>query len=171
MDELVQRAVGADEQGDVRAAIALYEEAIACGLADLDVYLNLASIYWQASDPGFSAGHALTGECINQAWERKLRLLDEAARLWPDEPETEFWRLYMGWADLNEPPEFGEECRRLLRRPSAPSVPCFYLYMQGEDYERECTALLAHCQAHPTAKNRYIASVIESVRDSQQQGL
>lgn len=157
-------SVAADRKGELQSAAAGYEEALAGGKASLEVLLNLAVLYWQATDTGMAAAKKLSPEFLAVADRRSPELLSEAHRRFPTSTESRFWRRYIAWADLGEP--FGsDECRELLQEDPAVLVPAMHLFAvsQGKEAEAEALELLRRCQEEGTTRTRYVASVIQGV--------
>lgn len=157
-------AVSADRAGQLRVAASRYEELLASGVAPLETLLNLAVLYWQATDPGTAASQRLPPEFLATAGRRFPELLEEAERRFPMSSEARFWRRYIAWADLGE--TFGaEECLELLREDPASLVPALHAFAvsQGQEAEAEARELLQRCRAERTTRARYVASVVEGV--------
>jgi hypothetical protein len=157
-------ALRADRAGDLATAAAHYEELLARGDAQLETLVNLALLYWQATDPGMAAARKLPAGFFSHAAERFPKLLAEAERRFPTRTEPRFWRRYIAWADLGEP--FGdEECLELLREDESSLVPamCVFAGSEGRHAVGEARELLRQCRANPTTGARYVASVIEGV--------
>jgi hypothetical protein len=157
-------ALAADRAGEIESAAALYEEVVATGHSSLRVLLNLALLYWQATDPGMAAAKKLTPGFLATAGRRIPELLAEAQRRFPKSTEVRFWRLYIAWADLGEPLD-SEECRRLLREDPAALAPAMHLSAAHEGHEAmaEAQELLRRCREDGTTGARYVVSVIEGV--------
>jgi hypothetical protein len=160
----LQDAVAADRKGELQLAAAGYEEVLAGGEASLEVLLNLAVLYWQATDTGMAAAKKLSPDFLATAGQRFPELLAEAQRRYPASTEPRFWRRYIAWADLGEP-FGGDECRELLREDPGALVPAMHLFAasQGKEGEAEALELLRRCQQHGTMRARYVASVIQGV--------
>lgn len=160
----VDDALTADRAGDLKRAAARYEELLASGAADLDTWLNLAVLYWHATDPGMAAAQKLPRELLAKAGERFPELLAEAERRFPGRTEPRFWGRYVAWADLGEPFDRAE-CLELLREDPESLVPAMHVFAvsQGKDSEAEARELLRRCHADGTTRSRYVASVIEGV--------
>ncbi|MFN0246109.1 MAG: hypothetical protein ACKV2T_04325 [Kofleriaceae bacterium] len=160
----LQDAVAADRNGELELAAARYEQVLADGEASLDVLMNLAVLYWQATDPGMSAAKKLSRDFLAIAGSRCPELLDEAQRRFPKSTEPRFWRQYIAWADLGEPFE-DDECRNLLREDPASLVPAMRLFSisDGKEAEPEALELLRRCQEDRTTRANYVVSVIEAV--------
>jgi hypothetical protein len=117
-------AFTADRAGDLQVAASRYEELLASGGATLETVLNLAVLYWQATDTGMAAAQRLPPEFLATAGRRFPELLEEAARRFPMSTEVRFWRRYIAWADLGEPsaPRSVWSFFEKTRQPSSP--PC-----------------------------------------------
>jgi len=157
-------ALAADGAGNLEVAAAAYEASLAGDERTLTALLNLALLYWQATDFGLSTAKNLDPEFVAKAGERFPVVLAEAHRAFPESTEVQFWKKYIAWADLGE--EFSlDECRKLLQRDPTTLVPAMYLFAQtrGDAYQEEALELLRQCQQEPTTKNRYVASVLAGV--------
>lgn len=157
-------ALAADRAGRVESAAARYEELLAAGDHTLQILLNLALLYWQATDPGLAAAKNISPEFFEKAGRRTPELLEEAIQLYPGSAAARFWKRYIGWADLGEPLSV-EECRRLLREEPAEITPVMYVFTvsQGRAMKTEAQELLQKCREDGTTGARYVASVIEGV--------
>lgn len=157
-------ALSADRAGELERAASRYEELLAGGVADLDTLLNLAMLYWQATDPGMAASQKLPPEFLARAGKRVPELLAEAELRFPARTEPRFWRRYTAWADLGEPFDVAE-CQELLREDPGSLVPAMHIFAvsQGKDAEPLARELLRRCHADGTTLSRYVASVIEGV--------
>lgn len=126
--------------------------------------MNLALLYWQATDPGMAAGKKLAPEFFAKAGSRLPKLLDEAKRRFPASTEARFWAKYIAWADLGEPLDT-DECRRLLREDPTTLIPAMRLFAtsQGKEAEAEAHELLRRCREDGTTGARYVVSVLEAV--------
>lgn len=157
-------AVRADRAGDLASAASAYELLLLEGEAELTVLINLAILYWQATDFGLATAKGLTPAFTAHAAQRFPVLLAQAHKLFPEAAEPMFWTLYIRWADLGEGLSV-ERCREMLRQDPTALVPIMYLFSQsrGESNRDQAAKLLDTCTRDPTTKNRYIASVIEGV--------
>jgi len=159
-----QDALDADRKGELQLAATGYEAVLAGGEASLEVLLNLAVLYWQATDTGMAAAKKLNPDFLATAGRRFSELLTEAQTRFPMSTEPRFWRRYIAWADLGE--TFGgDECRELLREDPAALVPAMHLFAISQGKEAEADALELHrrCQDEGTTRARYLASVIQGV--------
>ncbi|MGF1580908.1 MAG: hypothetical protein ACFCD0_16210 [Gemmataceae bacterium] len=138
-----------------------YENLILQKLAPLDAFINLASIYWQCIDPGFSVffGQGF----LQKAESRFSQVLAIAAEKWSEPPEIKFWQLYFEHITLGKP-SFEDDCSELVVRDRCTLVPYFYLFVStwGREYRGQATNLLIMCEETPTMKNCYIKSILTS---------
>lgn len=161
---MLNEALAADREGRTEAAAAAYEGALASDPTDLAATLNLAVLYWQATDYGLSAVEQLQPEFVAHAGKRMRELLESAKQRFADHPEVLFWTKYVAWADLGEPFE-AAECRELLRRHPDYLEPAMVLFSMsgGTEAEPEAMQLLEKCSKERTTRCRYIASVLNGV--------
>ena len=160
----LQEALAADQREDLQSAAAGYEHVLADGERSLLVLLNLAVLYWQATDVGLAAAKRLSPDFLATAGRRFPELLAEAQRRFPASTEARFWWRYIAWADLGEP--FGsDECQELLRKDPATIAPAMHLFAvsQGNEAAAEALELLRRSQEDGTTRGRYVASVIQGV--------
>lgn len=145
-------------------AVKLYEDKISNTEGSLDIYINLAFLYWQfASDFGFAKYHQIEDYWRERGAEKYPELINQARKKYPDSLELKFWEKYFPYRHFND--EFTrEECEKLIDEYSSDKsiVPYFFLYLFDEEkYKEERDTLLKQCGQLPTAKNRYIRSIIE----------
>ena len=157
-------ALAADRGGEIESAAAQYEKALAAGDVSLQVLLNLALLYWQATDVGLAAAKKLSPHFLATAGRRFPELIEEARRRFPESTEVRFWKRYIAWADLGENLD-NDECRRLLQEDPAALAPAMHLFAasQGHEAKAEAHELLRRCRDDGTTGARYVASVIEGV--------
>jgi len=153
-------AVTADENGRFQEAAASYEAALLADPADLEATVNLAVLYWQATGRGASG--ALPQEFLKHAQKRLRELLGSAS--FADCAELRFWKKYITAADAGEPLQ-PSECRQLMQERPDYLEPAFVVFSDsaGEEAEPEAMRLLVDCSAQPTARGRYVTSVINAV--------
>lgn len=161
---ILAKARSADRAGEIVSAASLYEQALEAGEQSLPVLLDLALLYWQATDPGIAAAMHLDAAFLDLASHRTSELLEQAARMYPEDTAPRFWMRYIAWADLCEPFPT-EECRQLLLENPIVLVPVLHLFAQsqGMDLRVEANELLRQAREHGTMGARYVASVIEAV--------
>src|SRR5688500_14523270 len=98
----LEDALTYDCAGDLGTAALFYEEVVSTGNASLESILNLAILYWQATDVGMAASKGLSPDFVAKAGRRFPQLLEEARRRFPGSLEVPFWQRYIAWADLGE---------------------------------------------------------------------
>ena len=168
MQTSLAQAVADDINEQVERAIYGYEQALKVPDAQVEAYINLICLYWQCVDFGFASYHKLS-DSFDQVWDKCFALLSEAEQLFPRHGELLFWRHYIVWAELNEAFHY-EECLALAQMPNASLVPYFRIYSPpNPEYEAQARELLRICEAQPTAKNRYIISVLRKKLSSLRQ--
>lgn len=159
-----REAVDADRAGLIEKAAAEYEDAVHDGDHSLRTLLNLALLYWQATDPGIAAAEHLRPEFLARAGARWPELLDQARSRYPASIEVEFWNRYIAWAELGEPIDI-ETCRQMLRQDPDVPLPALWIFAEteGNEASSEANELLRRARVDGTAGARYVISVIESV--------
>lgn len=158
----LEKARSLDESGNLVEAATKYERAIDQGGVGIDVYLDLAVLYFVLLDPGEAAARHLTEEFLDRAWHRANELLREAESRFGPNSEVEFWKRYFGHVVLGTD-AFVDECRDLAEVEES-LVPYFYLYAEagGHAFQAEADRLLLQVTAGMTARARYIKSILES---------
>lgn len=157
-------AATADKAGMFEVAASAYEAALAGEKPSLELLLNLAVLYWQATDYGVASEKKLDAKFVAMSAQRVPVLIHEAGRVCSQSVEVEFWKRYIAWADFGD--EFSvEECREFRRRSPDVLVPAMFIFAQSGGVECEGAALelLEQCKQNPTTRNRYVASVVEGV--------
>lgn len=152
-----------DRAGLTEEAAKAYEEAL-IGAPTIEDLLNLAVLYWQATDPGMASGGKLSPGFFELAAQRFPELLAVASSRYPTSTEVRFWSQYIAWADYGEALDI-EACRRLLREDPKVLVPAMHIFAlsQGREGRPEAEELLRQCREAGTSRARYVASVIEGV--------
>jgi hypothetical protein len=161
-------AVTADENGRVREAAASYEAALLSDPADLEATVNLAVLYWRATRPGRSVPGSLPQEFLERARMRLRELLESAGERFAGSAQLRFWTRYIAATDAGEPLESGE-CRQLMQECPDYLEPAFVVFLDsgGEEAEPEAMRLLVDYSEQPTARGRYITSIINAVMQRQ----
>jgi hypothetical protein len=157
-------AVRADENGRIQEAAAGYEEALLSDPADLEATVNLTVLYWRATRRNTSGPAAVPAEFLLHASTRLQELLESAGRRFADSAEIRFWKKYIAAVDCGKP--LGStECRRLMRERPDYLEPAFVVFSdsEGEEAEPEAMRLLVDYSEQPTARGRYVTSVINAV--------
>lgn len=160
----LDKAIELDIQQKIVEAADLYEEVLKDGNAPLEAYLNLACLYWESMETGFSGAMKLSPEFQGRAFHRMYRVFDEAKEMYGDIPEAEFWKLYIDFIDYGGEP-FPDKALELVQQPNASLVPYFHiLFSYGEEkYREKVRQLVAEAKKSLTTKNRYIISITESL--------
>jgi len=159
-------ALASDRVGELESAAALYETVLDEGDRSLRVILNLALLYWRATDFGLATHKRLSHAFFHRAFRRFPELLEEAQRRFPESTEVRFWSRYTAWTDLGGPPLDPDWCKGLLREDPTQLVPAMHLYglLQGRKaYHKEAEELLRRCREDGTTGARYVVSFIEGV--------
>jgi hypothetical protein len=156
-------AVRIDEQGKLAEAAMAYEKYLESNPSDVEAILDLAFVYWQATDGGVAADQHLPMSFLDLAEARWKQLFRQAKEFHPERSDVAFWEKYILWADLGEPLE-ENECREFLRRQPQYPDPGFALFSWsgGTEAREAAQQLLRRCSTSSTTRCRYIVSVIES---------
>jgi hypothetical protein len=150
-----------DENGYVLEAAAGYEAALQADPTDLEATLNLVVLYWQVADGGAVASASLPEGFPRHAARRLAELLEGASRRFTDSAALQFWKKYICACRVGLHLEVSE-CRRLLREDPSYREPAFVVFCDsvGTEAEPEAMRLLAEYSEQPTARGRYVTSVI-----------
>lgn len=153
----------ANQSDDMVVAADLYEAALAAGDDSLELLLNLALLYWEATDPGAAAALDLSADFFHKAAFRRVELLDQSVRMYPRSTAARFWKTYTEWPDLGRDFDV-EDCRKLLREDPTVLEPALYLFSLSGDREAgaEARDLLRQCREDGTTGARYVAAVIKA---------
>jgi len=141
----------------------LYEAVLADAGLPLDSMLDLAILYWQATDFGFSATQGLRKEFFQLAGVRYREILGLTLERFPHSTGARFWAKYTAWIDVGAPLDEAD-CVALLREDPNDLSPVLFLHSQDERFGQEAEALLRECNNRNTFRSRYTASVIEGVK-------
>ena len=154
------KAFIADENGYSRLAAAGYEAALQSDPADIEARVNLAVLYWEATRFCFDARPS---EFSAHARGRLHELLESAADRFGGRPEIRFWREYIAAEEAGEPLP-SATCRELMNERPDYLEPAFVMFSNSEGLEAEPEAmrLLAACSEQPTARARYVTSMINT---------
>ena len=164
-------ALTADENGRLEEAAASYEASLLADPADLEATVNLAVLYWRAAGSDHSAPSSLRREFLTQARQRLYELLESASHRFADRAEIRFWKKYIAAVDAGEPLQL-TECRQLLRERPDYLEPAFVVFSDsaGTEAEAEAMRLLVDYSEQPTARGRYVTSIINAVLQKQRWG-
>lgn len=144
-------------------AVEIYEKAIEQKtIVDIDSFINLSFIYWSFVDYGFSSYYCISNSLRDFGAIRYSQILKKGIKLYPNSLELHFWSKYYQHRHLGV--EFTEtNCLKLIENYDNDSlVPYFFLYLfDNKKYKEQRDKLLLECKNLPTAKNRYIISIIQ----------
>ncbi len=154
-------ALAADENGRFQEAAAGYEASLVSDPDDLQAIINLLVLYWQAADQGVSVPAPVSPEFRAHAAGRLVELLHSASARFPDSAELSFWKRYIATARIGRPLK-AAEYQDLLRRHPCYLEPAFVVFSDsaGAEAEAEAMRLLADYSEQPTARGRYVTSII-----------
>ncbi len=148
------------QESPVEAAWA-YEISICAADADLDLYLNLAVLYFECMDFGYAAHHHLSENFVSGAWDRAFQVLARAEERYGRHAEIEFWRMYIPYIYGGGEP-IDDACKDLARREES-LVPYMYLFTSSgkKKYAEQAQELLNLVKDGITERERYIKSILE----------
>jgi hypothetical protein len=158
----LKKAIDLDVEQRVVAAAQAYEETIMDATASAEAFLGLAFLYWNCTDIGFSGAHHLRADFVRRAGIRYQEILTAAKTRFGELLELRFWEKYFAFAGIGDPP-FVDDCIEWLKSPDAPGIIYLHLYDQtaSPQYVPFVQKIIAEAQRVPTAKNRYIVSLLE----------
>jgi hypothetical protein len=138
-----------------------YEIAINAPDAEVELFLNLAVLYFECVDVGYAAHHHLSENFVSGAWIRAFEILKAAEARFGNQTELEFWRLYFSFIYSGEEP-IDDACRKLAERKDS-FIPYLYLFTSSgkKKYLEEASKLLQAVKDGDTERKRYIKSVLE----------
>lgn len=154
-------ALAFDAQSRPVEAAWAYEIATSAPDSDLDLFLNLAVLYFECADFGYASHHHLSESFVQAAWKRAFEILKQAEARFTGHSEIEFWRLYFPAIYLDE--EFSDQvCKNLAQRNDS-LIPYMYLFISSGKtaYVDEAQRLLELVADGATERKRYIKSIIE----------
>jgi len=136
-----------------------YEIAITDTRSDLALHLDLAALYFTASDTGYAATHHLSQEFADVAYDRGMAILADAQRRFGANAEIEFWRLYLREHVLGE--LVPREAYLKLAFTNETRLPYLALYVAsaGQEFSSEVAPLRHSVRLGRTARERYIKSL------------
>lgn len=156
-------ALSMDAQEYPLEAAWAYEIAVQAPQAELDLFLNLAVLYFVCEDTGYNSYHRLNIDYVSAAYDRIPDILAAAENRFGKQTEIDFWRLYIPeWGPPYQVPQV-EQYEKLAHQGGS-LMPYFRLYIDsnGTRYREKAKALLTQVQDGSTERKRYIKSVLES---------
>jgi hypothetical protein len=157
-------ALAADRAGRLTEAADAYEQQIANGERSLELLLDLASLYWQATDIGTITALDIPRAFLNRAYARCRELLTLASSMYPHDREALFWEQYIRFIDLNGVLDL-DALREMVRAdpPTLVAVLPLFGESEGLSFVAEAQQLLDLARSHGTTRSRYVSSVLEAI--------
>lgn len=154
-------ALSFDAQKKPIEAAWAYEITINEPDCELEIFLNLAMLYFEFRDFGYAAHHHLSDDFVSGAWQRAFEILELAEERFGDQTEVIFWQAYFSYI-YEENEQIDNICRKLVSRKDS-LVPYLYLFTSSdkEEYSDKIQQLLETVKGGETERKRYIRSVIE----------
>jgi hypothetical protein len=155
----LQTARQYDAQGDPVRAIEWYERALNEGPCLVDLFIDLAMVYFICTDFGYASAKRLPQELAASAYRRAQETLSRAEATHGSSAEILFWRKYFEFIVLGAG-EFKQEATRLAQQGTL--VPYVHLYSRfaSDKFSDEARLLMQSVSGVHTAKARYIRSVL-----------
>lgn len=152
----------ADRERRLVEAAEAYERVMRDEMPELDVYLDAAVLYMEASDFGVASGLHLPDAFYQVAIPNALRALENARARFGEQPDIAFWTRYVRWICLGPDIDLAEALA--LERAGAKDV---YLYLAQVDevapqFAAQSAALLESVSEERTERERYLKSVLDS---------
>jgi len=155
-------AIDKDINKQYNDAVIYYQKSIDENELNLEVYLNLAFLYWNFQDFGFFSYFNISEELRSIGYDKYPEIIEKGLSNYPNNLELNFWKKYFQHIIYGE--EFSaQDCRQLIEKygDTKSKVPYFFLYLFDKDkYKEEKIELIDDCNKEPTAKNLYIKSVL-----------
>lgn len=165
MNKSIDIAIGKDIDKEYIKAVELYESCIACGWVSLDVYSNLAFLYWEfaAEQISFNEPNNISDDWSLIGGKKYGEILEQGLEQYPDNLELRFWKKYFSYRLFFD--EFSQqECEQMIEEHKGDEslIPYFFLYLFDKDkYKFQRDRLFELCNATPNAKFNYIKSIIQ----------
>lgn len=155
-------AIEKDINTQYNDAVIYYQESINKNELKVDAYINLAFLFWNFHDFGFSTYYKISEKLAEFGFKEYSTILKLGIKTFPNNVELQFWEKYFSHILFDD--EFThKECLDLMKKHSDKSiVPYFFLYLFNKNkYKEQRSRLLKITEELPTAKNLYIKSLIE----------
>lgn len=161
--ELYKKALALDIDKDYINAVIFYEKSIYNHEVIRDAFINLSFIYWQAAAKFAWADYYNISRSMREVGASKYKEFTMLGiKQFPDDVELHFWEKYFPHRLLFDPLTQEEVLQIVWRYSKKSLVPYFFLYLFDKvHYKKERDKLLAKCNEEKTAKNIYIASIIQ----------
>ncbi|RZK16038.1 MAG: hypothetical protein EOO56_21205 [Hymenobacter sp.] len=153
-----------DAAGKYEQAAVAYERVILQPQAPVEVFANLSFIYWESgTQQSIAAAEARPPALHDRPWQMCFRVIEAGLQQYPEDLELSFWARYYPYRGIFD--DFSAaDCQQLLLNcvnHNQTLIPYFFLSLFDEElYSVEIAHILADCRKCPTAKNRWIASVL-----------
>jgi hypothetical protein len=156
-------ALNLDAQEKPVEAAWAYEIAISEPNTESEFFLNLAVLYFECRDFGYSAYHHLSNDFVSGAWQRAFEILEIAEMRFGSQTEILFWREYFSFI-YAENKQFDNICQELIHRGDS-LIPYLYKNNNSEkrEYKENVQKLLELVEDGTTERKRYIKSVINHI--------
>jgi hypothetical protein len=156
-------ALSLDAEGNKPVeAVWAYELATRTGDAELELFLNLAAIYFSANDVGFAAAHGLDTRFVDVAYYRAVEVLKDAESRFGAHPETSTWLLYLEERVIGQEPDPGT----YETLSSQPGAMLAHLLIEREPVDHgtrgERMGAPWNSDARSTERGRYMTSLATS---------
>ena len=171
MQTVLERARAMDVAERPVEAIAAYEQAVTEPDTELNVFLDLAVLYFVCFDFGYAAHHRLPDDLMRSTWDGFDAALDAAQERFGPHPEILCWRMYIDFI-IGRTRDTGLDHRKLqeLLATGQTILPymCLFTSLAGLDhdsrqpYRAGAMQLLQASQPRQTERQRYVFSVLES---------
>jgi hypothetical protein len=156
-------AIEKDIDKQYNDAAVYYQESINENELNVDVYLNLAFLYWNFQDYGFFTYYNISEELAEIGYKKYPEILKKGLEVFPNNLELHFWDKYFSHILYGE--DFTKEnCLTLINEynENESLVPYFFLFLFDKvKYKKERDELLEIANDTPTAKNLYVKSILE----------
>lgn len=158
-------AIKKDINKEYVEAVELYEESIKNDDASIEVYTNLAFLYWlfATEEMSFNKPNKIPDELSLIGGNRFGEIIQQGIKKYPDSLELTFLNRYFPYRLFFD--EFTQQdCEQMIDdHPDNESlIPYFFLYLfDKEKYKSEKDKLLSLCNEIPSAKLNYIKSIID----------
>ena len=91
---LIEVALEYDRNSEPLKAALTYKEIVQLNESNLEIFLNLAVIYFLMMDYGFAEYHKISDDYLEKAEESFYKILKLAERKFGRNSEIEFWKYY-----------------------------------------------------------------------------
>lgn len=136
-----------------------YEVAIQEPSARIELFLNLAVLYFEFNDFGYAAFHKLSEDVVGAAWDRGIAVLDLAESRHGPDTEVVFWREYFAYIYRDNPRM--DIVLRELAKQGSPIAAAFSKASSGPTLHDKLEELRAHVKEGRTERERYLRGILK----------